>query len=279
MILCYHSISFSSFPFWVNAHSLDEVIRIITDIGYKGIELLADRPHAFPADLSLGDRKILKRKLEQAGLKVAALCPQIGPNRNPASPFKPELQDSRKYLTECVELASELDCKVLIYPAGWSVEGMDPQESYRNSCETLGQLAHIGEKQGVQIAVEAVWKRASNLVYLSPHAVDMIKKVGHPFAKIMLDTFHAWAENEDIVQVIEAYGTDLVHCHLEDMSSDRMERRALGQGTADIKQVLSVLGRKGYKGAVSLELWGADPKKMAIDSYRYLKTLPMQYFD
>ena len=279
MILCYHSISFSSFPFWVNSHSLDEVIRIITDIGYKGIEILADRPHAFPADLSPGDRRVLKRKLGQAGLKVTALCPQIGPNRNPASPFKLELQDSRKYLSECVELASELDCSVLIYPAGWSVAGMDPQESHHNSCETLAQLANIGEKKGVQIAVETVWKRASNLVYRSSHAVDMIKKVGHPLAKIMLDTFHAWAEDEDIVQVIEAYGTDLVHCHLEDMSSNRMERRALGQGTADIEQVLSVLKGKGYKGAVSLELWGADPKRMAIDSYHYLRTLPTQYFE
>ena len=107
----------------------------------------------------------------------------------------------------------------------------------------------------------------------------MIKKVGHPMAKIMLDTFHAWAEDEDIVQVIEAYGADLVHCHLEDMSGNRLERRALGQGTADIEQVLSVLKGRGYKGAVSLELWGADPKQMAIDSYRYLKALPTQYFE
>lgn len=279
MVLCFPTISFSSFPLWANAHSLDEVIRIIMGIGYKAIEILADRPHAFPADLSAGDRMALKRKLGQAGLKVSAVCPQIGPNRNPASPFKLELQDSRKYLRECVELASDLECGVLIYPAGWSVGGTDPEESYKNSCETLAQLANIGEKRGVQIAVEVVWKRASNLVYLSSHGVNMVKKVGHPSAKIMLDTFHAWAENEDIVQVIESYGADLVHCHLEDISSNRLERRALGQGVADIEQVLSVLKSRGYKSAVSLELWGADPKKMAIDSYNYLKALPGKYFD
>ncbi len=279
MILCVPTISFSSFPIWVNAHSLDEVIRILTEIGYPAVEILADRPHALPADLRAGDRRTMKRKLVQAGLKVPAVCAQIGPNRNPASPFKAELQASRKYLTQCVQLASDLESSVLIYPAGWSVTGMDPQESYRNSCETLAQLALLGEKHGVRIAVEATLKRASNLVHLSSQAVEMIRKVGHPYAKVMMDSFHVWAENEDIAQVIEAYGADLVHVHLEDMSENRLDRRALGQGVADVEQVLALLKSKGYKSAVSLELWGADPQKMVRDSYQYLKGLPTKYFE
>jgi protein FrlC len=278
MELCFHTIAFSSFPIWTNAHLLDEAIRIIAEIGYKGIEILAERPHAYPSDLGQSDRQALKRKLNKSGLKVWAICPLMAFGRNPASPIFQEREDSRKYLCECVKLASDLECPTTIFPPGWSVVGADPVESYKHSCETLAQTAMIAEKLGVQIAIEAIWHPASNLVYHASQAVSMMEGVKNPAVKLMMDTYHVWAENENISEVIEIYGPDLVHVHLEDISPTRRERLIPGKGIGDIHNTLRLLKKHNYNGPISVELWGPEPREIAQDSFDFIHSLPDDFF-
>lgn len=278
MKLCFHTMAFSSYPIWVNSYLLDKVTEILAEIGYPGIEILAERPHALPNDLGSSERQALRKKLQGRGLQICAVCPLVAPHRNPASPFSLERKDSRRYLEECVRLAADLECNTVVFPAGWSVIGVDPQECYKYSCETLSHVSLTAEKMGVQLAVEAVWHRASNIVYTSSQAIEMARAVGSPAVKLMIDTFHVCAENELIPDVVRAYGDETIHVHLADIAENRRERRIPGEGIVNIMEALSALQDSGYDGAVSIELWGTDPVEIARDSYRYLMSLPGDFF-
>jgi len=278
MELCFHTIAFSSFPIWTNAHLLEKAIRIIAEVGYEGVEILAERPHAYPSDLGQSDRQALKRMLKRNGLKVWAICPLMVFGRNPGSPIFQEREDSRKYLCECIQLANDLECPTTIFPPGWSVVGADPKECYKHSCETLAQTAMIAEKLGVQLAIEAISRPACNLVHLASKAVAMIDAVKSPAVKFMMDTYHVWAENENIAEVIKIYGKDLVHVHLEDISSTRKERLIPGKGIADIYNTLRLLRNNNYDGPVSIELWGPTPREIAKDSCIFMRSLPDGFF-
>jgi sugar phosphate isomerase/epimerase len=51
MKLAFNSWVYSSFPVWVPAYPLIDVIERLAKIGYDGIEIGAASPHAFPDDL------------------------------------------------------------------------------------------------------------------------------------------------------------------------------------------------------------------------------------
>ena len=51
MLLSFSSNAFKKF-------SLDTAIREISKIGYKGVEILCDRPHAYPPEFSDNNNQI-----------------------------------------------------------------------------------------------------------------------------------------------------------------------------------------------------------------------------
>ncbi|MBI4715797.1 MAG: sugar phosphate isomerase/epimerase, partial [Nitrospirae bacterium] len=62
------------FAFSSNAfrkYSLEETIGILAGIGFDGIEIMADTPHAWPADLDAGARARIRKCLRDHGLEIS----------------------------------------------------------------------------------------------------------------------------------------------------------------------------------------------------------------
>lgn len=273
MILSFNTIAFSPFPIWANAYKLKDCAEIIANSGLNGIEIIAGRPHAYPQDLSPARRKEIRKTMRTLGLRITAICPLISPSHNPASTANQEIRAARRYLKQCVELAADLECCNVIYPAGWVIHGGDYSEAWKRSLESLHLAAEEGASSGTTLLIEAVRKYSSNLLWTSHQAIQMMNQVGHPSVKLMMDTYHVWSENEDIAEVICRYGDDLLHVHLVDISETGRERRIPGQGVHDMEEVVSLLKTSGFTGALSVEIWGDDPENMALESGRYLKKL------
>ena len=64
MRLAYSSNAYMNFP-------VEESIARIADLGYEGLELLADAPHAWPADLSADKIRAIRKCLDRHGLAIA----------------------------------------------------------------------------------------------------------------------------------------------------------------------------------------------------------------
>jgi protein FrlC len=273
MILSFNTITFSPLPVWANSYPLLECAKLIADIGYAGIEIIAGRPHAWPEDLGIGERRRIQKEIERMGLKIVALCPLIAPFYNPASLHGREYQEAQDYLVQCMGLAADLGSPYVISSAGWRVQGTSPEEAWKRALETFHKAAEEGRKQGTTLLIEAVRKVSSNLLWNSRQAVKMMKELAHPNVKLMMDTFHVWSESEDIEEVIRLYGEDLKHIHLEDISPSGTDRRIPGQGIANLEILIAALQKAGYDKALSVELWGFNPEDIARNSFSFLNEL------
>jgi len=271
MDLCFNSISFTPVHIWTNSRTLVDTAETLAEIGFDTIEIAAGRPHAWPSDLSPAERSWLVKHFDRLGIRVSAVCPLIAPNLNPASLSDHELRDARDYMVECVRLASDLESQLVVYPAGWVIPGTSTDEAWKRSCETLQIAAEEGRKRGVSLVVEAIRRVSSNLLWSSEQALRMVSTLCHANVHLMMDTFHVWSEGEDPQDVIRKYGEHLLHVHLVDISESGTERRIPGYGVKDIAVVIEGLKEAGYEGALSVEIWGSDPLKMAKDSYVNLK--------
>jgi len=273
MILSFNTIAFSPLPIWGNSHPLMDCARILADIGYSGIEIIAGRPHAWPYDVSGRERKRLRKDLRELGLQIVGICPLVSPFHNPASSYPREYREAKDYIVESVRLAGDLETPYVIYPAGWVVRGTPAEEAWKRSAETIHRAAEEGKKHGVSLLIEAIRKVSSNLLWSSGLALKMMGELNHPNVRLMMDTFHVWSEHEEIENVIRAYGANLRHVHLEDISASGTERRVPGQGIHDIGKGIRALREAGYNGALSVEMWGFEPEKIARESFEYLSKL------
>lgn len=100
-----------------------------------------------------------------------------------------------------------------------------------------------------------------------------MKGLAHPQVKLMMDTFHVWAENENIEDIIKLYGENLKHIHIEDISPTGTDRKIPGQGIENMQKLIAALREAGYDKALSVELWGFDPEDIARSSFSFLNKL------
>jgi protein FrlC len=273
MILSFNTIAFSPLPIWGNSYTLLECARILADLGYSGIEIIAGRPHAWPYDLKTPEREAIRKELAARGLKITAVCPLIAPSHNPASLSNEEYGEAQEYMIQCVGLTAELGSPYVIYPAGWVVHDTSVSEAWKRSRETLYRAAEHGKNLGVTLLIEAIRRVSSNLLWTSKQAVRMMEELSHSNVKLVMDTFHVWSENEEVDEVIRLYGPNLRHVHLEDISQSGLERKIPGQGVRDLAKVISALKNAGYEEALSVEIWGLNPEEIAAQSIGYLSRM------
>ena len=64
------------FAFSSNAfrkYSLIETIRVLAELGYQGVEIMADVPHAYPSDLKKNDIEKIAKTLVDYRLEISNL--------------------------------------------------------------------------------------------------------------------------------------------------------------------------------------------------------------
>ena len=54
-------------------YSLSEAVKLIAQTGFKGVEIMCDRPHLYPPDATKQDLEKLKQLLESLNLTITNL--------------------------------------------------------------------------------------------------------------------------------------------------------------------------------------------------------------
>jgi protein FrlC len=262
---------YSSFPSWLPAYPLEEVIRRLAGFGYDGIEIGAASPHAWPDYLPQERRLEIKRVLQANNLKVAAMLPAPGggPGMNPSSAYKEERDFTIKHYKDVVRLAHEWECPTVMWIAGWAIFGTSQQDAWNYSLEGLVDVARYAKELGVTMVVEPT-PTDSNLVETADDAILLAEQSGESNVKLMFDTFHALYRNEVSSDYVYRMKDKLHHIHISD--SDRLPP---GQGVCNFDAVLRALKEIDYQGYLSMEVGfhtrKADPDWYATTSIEYLK--------
>jgi sugar phosphate isomerase/epimerase len=255
------------FAYSTNAYmnySVEEALHRIHRLGYQGVELLADVPHAWPVGLLPETIRLIRRTLEVAGLQIANIngfmMRAVGDPRHPywhPSWIEPaaELRALRREHTRRVlQLAHELGARnVQTEPGGPLPSGMSRRQALQIFYDELMPCVELAEKLEVHLLIEP---EPGLLVERFDQYLELADRVGSPFLGLNLDIGHAFCVEEDLVRWIPELASHTRHYHIEDIPADRTHKHLVpGEGAIDLRSVLEAIHRTGYQGWITVELY------------------------
>ena len=241
-------------------YGVTDAIEAIRAAGYDGVELMADRPHLYPPDVTDAAIAGVRAALERAGLAVsnvnAFMLRAIGDIWHP-SWIEPDEGERRKRLdhtVQCLNLAAKLGApSISTEPGGPLPEGMAREEALALFGEGIAAALAAAEQSGVDLLVEP---EPGLLIENSGEFLDFVKGFDSPRLGLNFDIGHFYCVGEDPAEAFTKLRRFVRHVHLEDIARTREHKHRIpGDGAIDLERVLAVMNNSGYDGWVTVELY------------------------
>ncbi len=269
------------FAFSSNAftrHSLAETIRIISDIGYEGIEIMADVPHAYPSRLSGKDIERIRDLLAEKGLRISNLNAFMhnadGDTYHPSWIEKDPAERARRvdFTLQCIDLAHKLGAPHISTEPGGPLEGISREQGLAWFREGLAKIEGSARDKGIRVLIEP---EPGLLIEKSAQFLGLYRQLDPEVFGLNFDIGHFFCVGEDPCALVPALGGCAAHFHLEDIAPTRRHHHLLlGEGAIEIPAVLSAIEASGFAGFVTVELYTYMDmaEKAARESFEYLRS-------
>ena len=272
MIIGYSTNAFVKF-------SLLEAIEKIAQLGFRGIEIMCDRPHLYPPDYGEDKLARLKSLISQHGLKVTNLNSftlfAVGDTYLPSwiEPQEERREIRIQHTLKCLELADFFSCKNISVPPGGPPTNLTRKEAIALFHRGLARVAPVAEELDIQILVEP---EPELLLENTREFKEFIKGVKSAAIGLNFDIGHFFCAGEDPNGAFEELFEWIGHVHLEDIAATRVHNHLiLGHGAIQLSEVFKTMIRLGYQKDVSLELYPYvdTPEEAGRESLNYLRSL------
>lgn len=260
--------------------SLLETIEIISDVGYDGLEIVVDTPHAF---LPLSNEKLkqIKSSLENRKLLVSNINANtvLGWNLENGNDekFEPSLSNKNEtlrkwrvgYTKKAIEVAAELSA-----PSVCITSGIKNAEIFENEMtqinKSLSEILEFAEKNSILICMEY----EPGLLIEKSHDVFEVSK-NFKNLGLNLDTCHVEVSNEDFSKVIHKFKDKIFHTHISDCKNSIHYHLIPGYGEIDFVKIYSNLKEINYDGFLTAELYtyAEKPREAASETFIFLNNL------
>ena len=275
MIIGYSTNAFVKF-------SLLEAVEKIAHLGFRGVEIMCDRPHLYPPDY--GEEKLVRLKslINQRGLEVTNLNSftlfAVGDTYLPSwiEPQEERREIRIQHTLQCLELADFFSCRNISVPPGGPLAGMARKDAMSLFHQGLARVAPLAEELGVKILVEP---EPELLLENTGEFKEFIKDVESNAIGLNFDIGHFFCAGEDPSAAFEELFEWIGHVHLEDIAATRVHNHLiLGHGAIQLLEVFKTMIRLGYQGDVSLELYPYvdTPEEAGRESLAYLRSLQQE---
>ena len=126
------------FGYSTNAYvkfTLFDAVEKIGRLGFKGVEIMGDRPHLYPPDFDDDELARLKGLLKEKKLKVTNINSftlfAVGDTYLPSwiEPDNERREIRIRHTLNSLKIAAELDCKNISVPPGGPLNGMSRKEA------------------------------------------------------------------------------------------------------------------------------------------------------
>lgn len=257
MRLAYSSNAYMRFP-------IEEAIRRIAGLGYAGIELMFDTPHAWPEDVRPRDVEAIRSALDRHGLAIANvnafMMNKIGDPRQPywhPSWIEPDPAYRRiriDHTMRSLTLAARLGAGHISTEPGGPIAGEHERETaMRLFVEMLKPVLDHAAREGVKLLIEP---EPGLLIETVAQFLDLRSRIDHPFLGLNYDVGHMFCVSEPLGGSIRRLGAGIDHVHVEDIAPTRVHHHMVpGDGAIDFGQVFAALGDIGYDGYATVELY------------------------
>ena len=259
-------------------YTVEEAIKVIAGIGYDGVEILADVPHAYPP---LGQSQfqsimdtVLKCKTQISNINAFTLY-AITDVYHPSWIEDDEtLRELRiQHTIRCIEFARKIGSKNVSTEPGGPLQSDNPDTRYLKELFVNGlkRVATIAEKERIKVLVEP---EPSLLLENSIQFLDLLKYIDSQYVRLNFDIGHFYCVGEDPAEIIYRLAEYIEHFHLADIAIDRVHNHLIpGLGSIDFKSVFRAINEIGYRGFVTIELYPYqdNPTYAAESAFKYVK--------
>ncbi len=250
-------LAFSSNAF--KKTSLEEALDVIAHVGYPGIEIMVDVPHAYPPHMPHQRIIDLKSKIADYRMEVSNLNAftlfAVGDTYHPSWIEKdPARRQQRiEHTVNAIALAKDLGAKTISLQPGGPLVNISRSEGLELYSEGLQRVLVLAKQAGVILMVEP---EPGLLIQTSDECVDFLKQVNHPNLKMNCDLGHFYCVGEDPAAVLRRHAEWIGHVHLEDIAANRVHQHLIpGRGAMDFSAIFAALKTIDWKGWVTVELY------------------------
>lgn len=259
--------------------SLDESLEKIAALGFRGVEIMGDRPHLYPPDFETADLVRIKEILETHDIKVTNLNSftlfAVGDTYLPSwiEPEK-ERRDIRiQHTLDCLKVAKELECNNISIPPGGPLNNLSRKEAMNLFHKGLEQVVPVAEELNVKILVEP---EPGLLMENTKEFKPFIREVQSQMVGLNFDIGHFFCAGEDPAEAFEALFEYVGHVHLEDIAETRVHNHLIaGYGVIRFLDIFKTMVKLKYQGDISLELYPYTdtPEIAGQESLEYLRPI------
>ena len=255
---------------------LDKTAALVAELGYHGLELAPFTLCSLVTDLSAADRLRIRRTVEGAGLSVVGLHWLLAQTEGfQLNDSDPDVRArTAQYLLDLIDCCAELGGEVLIFGSPQQRD-VPPDRSRAEAWKSTAEIMHScgvrAQEQGVLFCVEPLSRNETNFIVNVEEAAELVRQVGHPSLRMMVDTKAMSHDPRPIPQQIQAVYPLFHHVHLNDPNL-----RGPGMGDLDFRPILQTLDDLDYARWLSVEVFDFTPgaERTARDSLAYLNAFP-----
>lgn len=224
---------------------IEENIRKAAEAGFDGVELIIGDP-----DTTDGDKleaALLEYKMELACFNSGRLNSQFGLTLlNPDPAVRQKAVDKFKTV---IRLASRFKCYANIgIFRGTAIDGKPVSYTRDLFVEIMKDLCDFAQGYGVGINFEPTNRFEINFINSTDDGLDIINRVNRPNLGLLLDLYHMYLEDEDMLSKIVYCRNIVKHFHFSD--SDRWPA-GVSHGEIDFPVLVNTLKLIGFKGFLS----------------------------
>jgi len=257
MKLAFSTNAYLRFPF-------DKAAQRLAAIGYRGIEIMADVPHAWPAYLPEEHKQAIRDTLKKYDLAIsninAFMMNAISDVRqrywHPSwiEPDPHYRQVRIDHTKRALTLARELGAPCITTEPGGPVEkGGSWSAALKLFVEGLKPVLAHAEKEGVLLLVEP---EPDLLIERADQFLELMQHLDSPAVGLNFDIGHFYCVGDDPAAAVPRLARYTRHYHLEDIAATRVHHHLIpGEGAIDFAATLRAIRATGYDGWITIELY------------------------
>lgn len=221
-------------------------IKQASDLGFSAVEIHIRNPGQLDVD-AIADAAA------RNGISIVAVGTGLENTLNGLSLTAPDVHSRRSASAryhEHIDLASRFGATVFVGLCRGSVPEGESRAKYLDRLtRELIPLAAYAEKRNVTLSIEPIVPSMTNLLNTTAETLEYLEHPGLEPVLLLLDTFHMYHEDPDIIQAFRLCKGRTGHIHISDS-----DRKYPGSGKVDFAAVGACLLETGYDKAVSLEI-------------------------
>jgi sugar phosphate isomerase/epimerase len=244
---------------------LEDAFKKLAGLGYDGVELMTKHPVRL-------DSEQLQSLLTKWQLELTGLCSGHVFGEDHLGLVLPELTVNRaavERLKEFIDFAAIFPRETMVN-IGRSRGVGNPSDmpgTMKTAVRAIQELADYALPKGIRLVVEPIRNEEVNFIHSTQDGLRLAQMVDRPNFGLMVDTYHMYFEDVDLLKSFYEGAPYIWHVHFSDST-----RRYPGSGVIDFEKVVQVLENIGYDGFISLEIepW-PGPDESAQRSIDFLR--------